>query len=76
MADSNRGSIGFKGGQSLALRARRRRLAGAARRARADNDGWYALESEDGTVGSTSAQVVYVQAERSDSRVGFGIWRR
>ncbi len=63
-------SIGFQGGQVLALRVGEEDLAGLYE-ALADG-GWYELGSEDGPVRLYLGQVVYVRAEEEDSRVGFG----
>jgi hypothetical protein len=63
-------SIGFHGGQALALRmsdgqlkSLNEALGGA---------GWHDIESEDGPVRVDLAQVVYVSADRDESHVGFG----
>jgi len=70
MAAARRISVGFKGGQVLALRV-------------ADSDledlygalgagGWRAIQSEDGPVRVNLDQVVYVSAESDEPQVGFG----
>jgi hypothetical protein len=67
---SRRVSIGFAGGQVLALRIRDdqlEKLHGALGSA-----GWHGLESEDGPIRLDLAQVVYVRAEGDEQRVGFG----
>jgi len=63
-------SIGFQGGQVLALRVSDAQLK-ALNKALVDG-GWHELESEDGPVRLYLGQVVYVRAEDEDSRVGFG----
>ncbi len=63
-------SIGFQGGQVLALRVSDEQLKSATRRCWVA--GWHELETEDGPVRLDLAQVVYVRAEEDDSRVGFG----
>jgi hypothetical protein len=63
-------SIGFHGGQVLALRISDEQLK-ALYKALGDG-GWHELESEDGPVRLYLGQVVYVRAEDDDSRVGFG----
>jgi hypothetical protein len=63
-------SIGFQGGQVLALRmdeAQLKSLYGAL-----GEGGWHELDSEDGHVRLYLGQVVYVRAENDDQRVGFG----
>ena len=63
-------SIGFQGGQVLALRVERRAAEGArqgARRRRLARAG-----SEEGPVRLDLAQVVYVRSESDEPRVGFG----
>ncbi len=63
-------SVGFSGGQSLAMRARPAeiaRLRGALGR-----DGWFDMETEDGAVALDLTQVVFVLADTEAHRVGFG----
>lgn len=67
---ARRVSVGFAGGQVLALRVsdeQLEKLHGALGR-----DGWHELKSEDGPVRLDLAQVVYVRAEGDEQRVGFG----
>ncbi len=72
MADAERpirASIGFEGGQVLAVRVRPeglRRLREAL-----TGGGWQDLEVEDGTVRVNVARVIYVHAETDEHRVGF-----
>jgi len=63
-------SVGFQGGQVLALRVTDEQLE-ALYRALGDG-GWHELETEEGPVRLCLGQVVYVRTEESDSRVGFG----
>jgi hypothetical protein len=63
-------SIGFQGGQVLALRVSEDQLKGLYKALQAG--GWHELESEDGPVRLYLGQVVYIRAEDEDSRVGFG----
>ena len=63
-------SIGFQGGQVLALRVGEEQLKGL--RKALEGGGWHDLESEDGPVRLYLGQVVSVRAEGEDSRVGFG----
>lgn len=63
-------SIGFQGGQVLALRVSDAQLKELYSALQAG--GWHELESEDGPVRVYLGQVVYVRAEDEDSRVGFG----
>lgn len=63
-------SVGFSGGQSLAIRARPAeitRLRGAL-----GGEGWFEMETEDGAVALDLAEVVYVLADTEAHRVGFG----
>ena len=69
-ASPRRVSVGFQGGQVLALRVSDEQL-GALHEA-LGSSGWHELESEDGPVRLDLAQVVYVRVEGDDSRVGFG----
>jgi len=63
-------SIGFQGGQVLALRVSDDQLK-ALHKALSDK-GWHELSSEDGPVRLDLGQVVYVRSESDDLRVGFG----
>jgi hypothetical protein len=63
-------SIGFQGGQVLALRMDDAQLKSLY--AALGEGGWHELDSEDGHVRLYLGQVVYVRAENDDQRVGFG----
>ena len=70
MASSSRLSIGFQGGQVLAVR-----LAEQERKTLEEalgGVGWHQMRSEDGPVRIDLAQVVYVTSETEEPRVGFG----
>jgi hypothetical protein len=67
---SRRVSVGFQGGQVLALRIGDEQLK--ALHEELGGSGWHELETEDGPVRLDLAQVVYVRVEGDDSRVGFG----
>ena len=63
-------SIGFQGGQVLALRVIDEQLK--ALHKMLGEVGWHQLESEEGPVRLDLAQVVYVRSESDELRVGFG----
>lgn len=63
-------SIGFQGGQVLALRVDDAQLK-ALHKALGEH-GWHELDSDEGPVRLDLGQVVYVRSESSDLRVGFG----
>ena len=63
-------SVGFQGGQVLALRVSDDQLKGLYKAL--GGGGWHELDSDDGPVRLYLGQVVYVRAEDEDSRVGFG----
>ena len=63
-------SVGFQGGQVLALRVNDEELK--ALNKSLGSTGWHELDSEDGPVRLNLAQIVYVRAESDESRVGFG----
>jgi hypothetical protein len=70
MATSARVTIGFHGGQVLALRLstdQRTRLEKALA-----GGGWHELSSEDGPVRLDLSQVVYVSSDADEPQVGFG----
>ena len=64
-------SIGFAGGQVLAVRVASDSLErlGAAL---ADSRGWHELAIDDGSVRLDLAQVAYVRVDSDEPRVGFG----
>ena len=64
-------SIGFQGGQVLALRLTDEQLE-ALYQALGDG-GWHEFQTEEGPVRLYLGQVVYVRCEDSDQRVGFGV---
>ncbi|HEX3511195.1 MAG TPA: hypothetical protein VHT27_08865 [Solirubrobacteraceae bacterium] len=70
MAGTRRVTVGFKGGQVLALRLAERPLEGLY--AALEKGGWHQLDAEDGPVRIDLGQVVYVGAEGGDPHVGFG----
>jgi hypothetical protein len=63
-------TIGFQGGQVLAVRVEEKALRGLYDAL--EKGGWHELESEDGMVRLYVPQVVYVSAEGDEPRVGFG----
>jgi hypothetical protein len=70
MSSHSRLSIGFQGGQVLAVRLseqQRKDLVKAL-----GNQGWHEIESEDGPVRLDLGQVVYVTSDSEEPRVGFG----
>ena len=67
---SRRVSIGFDGGQVLALRVSDQQLA--ALNKVLGEGGWHDIDGEDGPVRVDLSKVVYVSADKDDSRVGFG----
>ena len=69
-ARARRISIGFQGGQVLALRISDQQLAGLQKAL--GREGWHELDSEEGPVRLDLAQVVYVRSESDELRVGFG----
>ena len=63
-------SIGFRGGQVLAVRMDEETL-GALHAALGDG-GWHDFQHEEGTARVSLDQVVYVQVDSAEPRVGFG----
>lgn len=64
-------SVGFKGGQVLALRVTEEQLEALNRALGAS--GWHDMESDEGPVRLDLGQVLYVRSEQSDRGVGFGV---
>lgn len=63
-------SIGFQGGQVLAARVAADDLKGL--RLALETGGWHELSTEDGTVALNVGEVVYVNVDSDEHRVGFG----
>jgi hypothetical protein len=63
-------SVGFQGGQVLALRVSDDQLKSLNKSL--GSSGWHELETEDGPVRLDLGQVVYVRSESDEPRVGFG----
>jgi hypothetical protein len=63
-------SVGFQGGQVLALRVTEKQLEALSKAL--GGRGWHELQSEDGLVRIDLSQVVYVRSESEEPRVGFG----
>jgi hypothetical protein len=70
MASSSRLSIGFQGGQVLAVRLSESQLKELENVL--GSQGWHEIQSEDGPVRIDLGQVVYVTSETEEPRVGFG----
>ena len=70
MASSSRLSIGFQGGQVLAVRLSDEQLKELEKAL--GSQGWHEIQSEDGPVRIDLGQVVYVTSETEEPRVGFG----
>ncbi len=64
-------SIGFAGGQVLALRASAKELE-RLQAALANERGWHEVTAEDGVVALDLGQVAYVRVDSDEPRVGFG----
>jgi len=64
-------SIGFQGGQVLALRVSDEQL-GSLNQALVSGSGWHDIDGEDGPVRVALEEVVYVSADKDESHVGFG----
>jgi hypothetical protein len=63
-------SVGFQGGQTLALRVTEDQLEALYRAL--GSGGWHELDTEEGPVRLDLTQVVFVRAETNDRGVGFG----
>jgi hypothetical protein len=63
-------SIGFQGGQVLAVRLSDEQL-GTLNKA-LGGDGWHEIEGAEGPIRIDLGQVVYVSSENEELRVGFG----
>ena len=72
MADTRRIDVGFQGGQVLAVRAAEEAYQALVKALDDDKGGrWHTLETADSSVLLDLAQVVYIQHEGGDQKVGF-----
>lgn len=73
MADTKpvRASIGFQGGQVLAVRAKADALDTLRTTLQGGQQCWHELESADGMVLLDLGQVVFVRKDSDEQRVGF-----
>ena len=72
MAELRRMDVGFQGGQVLAVRAPAEaydKLLKALEDAKAKR--WHTLDTDDSEILVDLSQVVYIQRERGDQKVGF-----
>jgi hypothetical protein len=69
-SSARRVTVGFQGGQVLALRLSETSLAELYDALGAE--GWHEIETEDGPVRVDVRRVVYVSADSEEPRVGFG----
>jgi hypothetical protein len=67
---SRRVSIGFQGGQVLALRVSDDALKTLTKAL--EGGGWQEIDTEDGPVRIALGQVVYLSADSDEAKVGFG----
>ena len=67
---SRRITVGFQGGQVLALRVTNEELKALEKALEAG--GWHEVKGEDGPVRLYLGQVVYLSAESPEPHVGFG----
>ncbi|MBA3299414.1 MAG: hypothetical protein H0U24_04955 [Thermoleophilaceae bacterium] len=72
MGDSKRIDVGFQGGQMLAIRAGADALEKLLTALEDDKSGrWHTLETDESSVLIDLSQVVYVQRESGNQKVGF-----
>jgi hypothetical protein len=71
-AGNLRVSIGFQGGQVLAMRISEDELKSLNRALEDGRQRWHDLVAHDGTVRIDLGQVVYVRTDTEDAQVGFG----
>ena len=71
MANAHRRvTVGFQGGQVLALRLTEKQLGDLEKALGGEQ--WLALDTEEGPVRLNLGQVVYLSADSEEPRVGFG----
>jgi len=70
MPSMRRVTVGFEGGQVLALRVDEQQLKALEKAL--GGEGWHAVDAEDGPVRLDLGKVVYLSAESQEPHVGFG----
>jgi hypothetical protein len=70
MSSSGRVSIGFQGGQVLAVKLSEEQLGTLSKAL--GSTGWHEIEGDEGPIRIDLGQVVYVSSENEELRVGFG----
>ena len=70
MSDAIRVSIGFNGGQVLALRMSAEQLQALS--GALGSPGWHEIAADEGPVRVDLGKIVYVSSEKQEPRVGFG----
>jgi hypothetical protein len=65
-------SVGFQGGQVLALRIPEDELGSLRKALLGGSGGWHELASDDGAVQLDLAEVVYLRTDSGEPHVGFG----
>jgi hypothetical protein len=72
MPDVRRTEVGFQGGQTLVVRAGEESYDALVKALGDDKAGrWHTFEAEESHIQIDLSQVVYVQRESGDQRVGF-----
>lgn len=69
-SDKKRIDVGFAGGQAVSARVSADDLK-ALHGALKDSPGWYELETADGPLALDLRQVVFIQMESSEHKIGF-----
>lgn len=72
MSASERLTIGFRGGQSLPVRAEPKAADALRKALEKGGGGWHELATEDGPLMLDLSQVVYLRTDLDEQRVGFG----
>jgi hypothetical protein len=72
MADTQRVSVGFEGGQVLSVRLSSQTMDELTQALKAGS-GWHELRAEDGTAVIDLGKIVFVRTDDADHRVGFGL---
>jgi hypothetical protein len=70
VAETRRIEIGFDGGQVVAVRLEEEKIAGLRKAVERDN-GWYNVDSEEGSVALDLGKVVFVRTLDAPHGIGF-----
>ena len=71
MSDKRRIAVGFHAGGALPLKLAQAKLDELRTAVTGGQNGWFELETDDGSVLLNLGQVIYLRVEKDEQRIGF-----